>query len=142
MTAVGITATRDGLTGAQVYQLSLGLDMLEPTEAHHGDCIGGDAQFHEICLDLGIPIHIHPPEDDKRRAFCEHAAVVNPPAPYLTRNRAIVNESDCILACPKEDTEPEPARGQGTWSTIRHAKKVGVPMMIIWPDGRVEEVNT
>ena len=29
--------------------------------AHHGDCLGADAEFHELCRETGLKIHVHPP---------------------------------------------------------------------------------
>lgn len=139
MTSAGFTGTREGLTFDQKRVIRAELLNLDPSEAHHGDCVGGDDEFHVRCLLLAIPVHIHPPLDDRYRAWCKGAEVVYPPLPYLERNKVIVDSVDFMLACPKEDTEPKPARGQGTWSTIRHARRVLVPMKIIWPNGEVQE---
>jgi hypothetical protein len=141
MASVGITATREGLTSKQRWRLEILLMQLSPDEAHHGDCVGGDAEFHEMCLDLSIPVWIHPPVDNKYRAWCKSAAGIASGLPYLDRNKVIVNSVDYMFACPKEDIEPRPARGQGTWSTIRYARRMSVPMKIIWPGGRVQEVR-
>lgn len=53
---------------------------------------------------------------------------------HLARNRDIVNESGIMLAAPAEMTEQ--ARG-GTWYTIKYARKVGKPLVIVLPDGTV-----
>lgn len=60
------------------------------------------------------------------------------PLPYMERNRAIVDASDVLIACPYEIVEPEFGRS-GTWSTIRYALTIpNFPVVIIWPNGRVE----
>lgn len=52
----------------------------------------------------------------------------------LDRNRDIVEAAEVLIACPDG---PERQRS-GTWATIRHALRVGKPVVIVWPDGRVE----
>ena len=103
------------------------------SEGHHGDCVGADAQFHKMCMMLEVPIIIHPPDDDRYRAFCEGALVVHPPRPYLERDHIIVDSCELLVATPKEAREPAPARGQGTWSTIRYARRSEKPLRIVWP---------
>ena len=130
---VGFTGTREGMTQVQlstVTRLLLGAD-----EGHHGDCVGGDEQFHVICQELAIPIHLHPPEDDRWRAFCPGATRIEPPRPYLVRDRIIVDMVELLVAAPKEDEEPEPMRGQGTWYTVRYARRSIKPFRIVWPNG-------
>jgi hypothetical protein len=57
-----------------------------------------------------------------------------PVRPYLDRNREIVDNTDVLVACPAGPEE----RRSGTWSTIRHALRWGVPVILCWPDGRAE----
>jgi hypothetical protein len=130
---IGFTGSRKGMTGDQSVVVARLL--LKATEAHHGDCIGADEQFHDLCLALEIPIVIHPPEDDTYRAFCEGAIRVEPPRPFLVRNKDIVNSSELLVATPKEDYEPDVARGQGTWSTVRYARRSSKDFRVVWPEG-------
>src|SRR4051794_38642857 len=105
------------------------------SEAHHGDCIGGDEEFHAICRKHGIAVILHPPVDEKLRAFCVGAVREEKPYPFLVRNKHIVNASDILLAAPKEEYEPPPLRGQGTWSTVRYARRSRTVMRVVWPEG-------
>lgn len=101
---------------------------------HHGDCIGADELAHGIALGLEIRVILHPPKDPKQRAWCKGAWKKRKLKPYLERNRDIVDESDILLAVPKDpNNEPSAnrARNQGTWYTIRYARKRGVPVVII-----------
>lgn len=132
-TCVGFTGTRRGMTQAQRATVEELLAVYAPDEVHHGDCVGGDAEFHEAAVFLGIRVVVHPPDDGRLRAFCVGASV--PPLGYLERNRAIVDASSFLIGCPKEEREPAPARGQGTWAAIRYARKSGVPTFVVWPDG-------
>ena len=132
MTA-GFTGTRAGLTLKQrryIVELLRGV-----TEIHHGDCIGADAEVHDIAVMLGVAIVIHPPIDPKQRAWCNQsqAILVAPPKPYLDRNKDIVRSSNVLIAAPKETVEPAPGRGQGTWSTVRFARRSLVPVEIAFP---------
>lgn len=141
---VGFTGTQKGMTIEQSISVARVLDRLMPDIGHHGDCLGADAGFHEICMARGIEVVIHPPEDAKKRAWCGHNETQPGPAvrwmrqrPYLVRNREIVGKSDVLIAAPHEQIEPPPAQGQGTWSTVRFARKVKVLVAIVWPDGKV-----
>lgn len=105
--------------------------------AHHGDCVGADAAFDSACQKLGIERHAHPGTDANGKSpHRAHRAadVIHEPLPYLTRNLVIVALSDLLIACPDG---PERQRS-GTWSTVRAARHAGVPVRIVWPDGRVE----
>lgn len=131
---VGFTGTREGMTPTQKIAVAQMFRDASVIEAHHGDCIGGDEDFHNIAQIAGVRIEIHPPENTKLRAYCQGAAFVHPPRPYLVRNRVIVNSVQVMIACPKEEYEPLPSRGQGTWSTIRYARKCDVLLRIVWPE--------
>lgn len=132
---LGFTGTRKGMSTAQRNACA---DMLKAaSEAHHGDCKGADAEFHELALAADVPVVIHPPTDPKHRAWCKGAVRVEPEAPYLQRNRAIMRASDIAIGCPAENIEPAPARGQGTWSAIRFARKRNAGLVVVvLPDGR------
>lgn len=132
---VGFTGTRRGMTVEQqtsVYDL---LVMYSPREAHHGDCVGADAQFHEIARARDIDVVLHPPLDPKFRAWCRGAARVETELPYQRRNRKIMLASSLIVGAPNEAIEPAPARGQGTWTVIRRSRKAGKRVIVVWPDG-------
>ena len=134
---VGFTGTEKGMTSAQKQTLCLLLDSLDVTEFHHGDCVGADAEAHEIALDRGIRIVIHPPTDSKKRAFCKGAVEIREPKPYLDRNHDIVDEGDgALIATPFEEKE---ILRSGTWATVRYAYKMGraVDVFVIRPEGWV-----
>jgi hypothetical protein len=120
---IGFTGTRNGMTDEQKKNVGEALVSMEPTEVHHGDCIGADAEFHDICLTLkkimNIRIVIHPPKDEKYRAFCEGADEIWAKREYLDRNHDIVDCSDILIGAPKG----EETLRSGTWATIRYARK-------------------
>ena len=134
---IGITGTRKGCTP---QQLATAQDFLagyeaEDSQLHHGDCLGVDAELHELALELGLKVFVHPPADDSRRAFCEGFHVRAKPAPYLDRNRSIVLHTELLLAFPDSRTE---RMESGTWSTVRFARKTRQPAIaIIYPDGEL-----
>ncbi len=135
MMKIGFTGTQDGITPPQFDLLVEVLQELhEVTEAHHGDCFGADYQFSVIidCIFGTGKITIHPPTNNKKRAFCR-ADVLEKPFPYLVRNHHIVDATDILIACPKG---PERKRGSGTWATIRYARKQKGVLVILWPDGK------
>lgn len=133
---LGVTGTSGPTTTEQISWLWQGLQgslKHEPVVSlHHGDCIGVDDIAHSFAEWMHIPVVIHPPDNDKKRAFCQ-SEDVREPKPYLDRNHDIVDECEFLLAVP---AGPEILRS-GTWATVRYARKVGRPGMICYPDGVV-----
>ena len=136
---VGVTGTREGMTLKQLVSLERILEEAgPPIQLHHGDCIGVDAEAHEAAETAGvIDIIIHPPDIPTHRAFCksEH---IRPERHYLQRNREIVEAIGLLIAIPKEDKE---VLHSGTWATVRYAKRFGIDIQIIFPNGCVEEIE-
>lgn len=129
---LGFTGTQSGMTEAQKAAFIEFIDDNEIDEFHHGDCIGSDSDAHVLVLESyrRIPIHLHPPTNPAKRAFCKGDREFAP-LPYLDRNREIVGLTNVLIATPKG---PEELRS-GTWATIRYARKLGHPVVIVWPDG-------
>ena len=126
----GFTGTRKGMTEAQRERLrELWHPDGYPITLHHGDCIGSDKQAHQMALDTGWLVHVHPPLNGVYRAFCE-GHYLEEKKDYLDRNRDIVDCSSVLFATPGRSSQ----KG-GTWYTIRYAKKRGVLTFIILPDG-------
>ena len=127
---IGFTGTQKGLSPSQGKQVIniLSLYIEKGAEFHHGDCIGADAQAHEIARRLGYKIVIHPPDDPRKRAWCE-GDEWKEEKPYLVRNENIVLNCTFLIACPKENQE---VLRSGTWATIRKAKKRMRRVRTIW----------
>lgn len=136
MVVVGMSGSRYGITTDAKKKLDKLLTKYDITEAHHGDCIGADAQFHNECELRNIYTVVHPPDNTTLRAYCKGDKILKP-KPYLVRNQDIVNASDFIFAFPS--TKVEVVRS-GTWSTIRYAKKVGKKIYVIYSDGVTEKM--
>ncbi len=136
---IGFTGTQVGMTKRQRMAFCMliaghSIDHDSALEFHHGDCIGADAQAHEVVDRLGHKIVIHPPLDIRKAANCvgdDVWALV--PQLYLTRNKDIVDATELLIAAPKG---PEELRS-GTWSTVRYARRQGKQLQIIMPDGAV-----
>lgn len=127
---VGITGTKNGASPSQLAAIASMLYVLDPEELHHGDCVGVDAQAHTIAEKLQIRTVLHPPTDDKLRAFCL-ADEDCPPRPYLKRNHDIVDSVDHMIVVPEDGRER--FRGSGTWATFRYTKKTGKPFTLLLP---------
>lgn len=118
---VGFTGTRDGMSKAQSDRLRWRLLMLNPTEFHHGDCIGADDEAACIAQSLGITVIAHPCDIAHMRA--RHPSnFVFPEAPPLVRNRNIVDCCHLLLVAPRRNQEE---LRSGTWATWRYARNVG-----------------
>lgn len=131
---VGFTGTQEGLTRPQTTALKLEL-IQRGMWFTHGDCVGADEQAHVLATNVGYFIAVRPGTTDSKRAHCD-GDIVHEPKPNLERNQDIVNDADVLLACPSNE-EGEILRS-GTWSTIRRARKKGIPIGIIRPSGRIE----
>lgn len=105
--------------------------LLDGSEFHFGDCVGADAQACKIAYQKGMYIIKHPPINQSKQAFCD-ADEERTPKDYLQRNYDIVDESDVVLATPKEIDEQ---LRSGTWATIRYARRTNKKLIIIYPDG-------
>lgn len=143
MIHIGFTGTSHGMTAFQKERFEQVVQIMHPTHFHHGDCVGADAEAHAIVLGLGMTIIIHPPRNDKARAFCNGSrkyggsfdgqVTVLKPKDYLARNHDIVDASRLLYACPRSFTEE---LRSGTWATVRYARKRGKDVCIIYPERR------
>lgn len=135
---IGFTGTQSGTTSEQQTTVHRTLVMLGATDLAHGDCVGADSQADDIARELGLRVHLHPPSDPRKRAWCivppadPDLLVIYSAKPYLERNRDIVDACEALIAAPKESAE---TLRSGTWATIRYCRKVGKPIFIVWPDG-------
>lgn len=128
---IGFTGTQLGMRQPQYGQLISLLVKYKPTEFHHGDCIGADAQAARTVIGQfpSIRLIAHPPTNTYKRANVP-ADEYRAPYPYLIRNRHIVEETDLLLVAPKGNTEE---LRSGTWATFRYAKRLNKPIIILEP---------
>jgi len=123
---VSFTGTQLGMTREQRAFVAEMLAKLKARHgsrlrAVHGDCVGADAMFDEICVEQGIMRGIYPSDMDNKRAHCDRrgAKLLSDPMPPLERNGPIAAAGDLLIAVPKMDQEE--ARS-GTWATVRRAR--------------------
>jgi hypothetical protein len=141
MNHIGFTGTRSKITNEQqtaLRQIFYEIDQLTQRFVpvlHHGDCIGADAWAHELAREKDWEITIHPPTDNKARAFCQGYTRINPPASYMERNQAIVDAADQLIAVLDGPERPR----SGTWATVRRAQQRGIPITMVWPSGQTTE---
>ena len=130
---VGFTGTRHGMTDEQKREFRMQFSLTTTKEFHHGDCVGADAEAHDIVrlFESGIVVHVRPGPYTFARAF-KKGDVKYEPKFYFARNRDIVDTADFMFAAP--NSFEEQATG-GTWYTIRYARKTKISLCIIWPDG-------
>lgn len=134
---VGFTGTRAGLTDRQRDWL-WGYLRHKDCYFHHGGCVGADEQAHSIAgaaywcrgrvvHPADVPPHL--------RGDCPlrypHDALL-PERPPLERDEDIVRAAQTLIAMPER---PSPQLGSGTWSTLRIAMRLGVPWIVVAPEG-------
>lgn len=125
---LGFTGTRNGMTDRQRSRLISVLASYKIDQLHHGDCVGADAEAHDIAKSMSIYVVVHPPIDPRLRAWCV-GDDMRDTLPYIERNHNIVDETGHMFVAPR--TKEEQIRS-GTWATYRYAKSLEIP---IWkPD--------
>lgn len=134
---IGITGTRFGMTQSQDAVACALFASIGFIELHHGDCVGADAEAHDIADRGRAHITIHPPVDTEHRAY-KVGHFTNPSKTHFARNREIVHACDILIAFPYN--EHEEGKG-GTWYTINYARKLKRWICIIWPSGKVTVEN-
>ena len=135
---VGFTGTQQGMSQSQKKAFVEFLNSIKMKEFHHGDCIGADSDAHNLVvqnMSVIVEIHVHPPIKNNKRAF-NCGKVLYPAMDYLSRNREIVDLTDILIATPKGFVMENRS---GTWYTVRYAGKVGRRILIIFPDGSLQE---
>lgn len=148
MWKIGFTGTSRGMTVPQYHTMTRLIyeipDSVE-IEAHHGNCVGADEEFHRILCDqfreraTQLRFVIHPGDNPLMQAGCEKkypwiGTTVLPVMSNLARNAEIVMAVDEMFATPKMDQEE---LRSGTWHTIRTAKRLKRSLTIICRDGTV-----
>lgn len=143
---IGFTGPQTGMTTQQRAKLFKLLLTNAPNiaAAHHGDCVGGDEEFHDMCVQLRIPeIYIHPPIENSKRAWCgmnsdgtamrlKHTTIyLLPTKPFLERDADIARQCTTLFATPAQAVE---VQRSGTWATIRYAKKHGKLVIALHPE--------
>jgi hypothetical protein len=158
---LGFSGSRDGLLPRQEAWLVAFLVKNKESvkRVYHGDCVGSDAEFHDLVREI-IPeaeIIIHPPTNPRFRAFKKGDETMKPDE-YLRRNRRIVAACDYLVAFPREEenndkcvkwhsvvpvkwiSKKRPAGG--TWHTISIARLMGKPRTIVGPrEPRVRRIT-
>jgi len=138
---VGFTGTRNGMSELQriaTRSILLALGCFEPINyGLHGDCIGADADFDQICKDLNIPTKVRPCTYESMRARCDSVEVA-PPVPPMARNRLIVADSDVMIANPPSESK---LKHGGSWATVGFTRKASKTLFIVTPLGMVIKEN-
>jgi hypothetical protein len=133
---LSFTGTRKGMNEVQKELFQQLVDEINPKVFVHGDCDGADEDAHNIIVSKGnIEIHKRPCTFDNQRAFTKEGTCVAEPEYALDRNKKIVDDGEILIATPGENKE---VLRSGTWSTIRYASKTNKPVVIIYPNGKVE----
>lgn len=131
--SVGFVGVRGGLTYAQFRALSrilIDRDLpgaVSGVEAIvHGADGWGDGDFDRIARWM---------TPTPQLVIVGRAGEGGPPASAAARNRAVVNACDLLLACPPVAVEETRSR---TWAAVRYARRVGRPVVLLYPDGTVD----
>lgn len=133
---IGVTGSRFGMSKHQKITFKKFINEKTAPEIaalHHGDCVGADAECHDIAVKLNICTHSHPPIRDQYRAY-KGSDKIYAPREYLARDRDIVDMSKVLFAFPNSEYE---SPRSGTWYTVRYARKKQILVVMVLPDGYV-----
>lgn len=133
---VGFTGTRRGVMTHQDRALRGILRSLGGVLGH-GCCVGADREAHAIWRGLGRLCEYHPGDINQENWAIHNFGIgeeIHTRLPYLQRNKVIVDRCGVLVAAPGEAQEQ---LRSGTWSTIRYARRVGRPVIMVLPDGVV-----
>lgn len=140
---VGFTGARGGMSEVQEEilddRLAELIDSAGSAVLHSGACIGSDEKAHQLAWTRGYRAVLHPPRSRKLRAWVERSEfwgpddVVLPEKDYLERDVDIASCSEILFATP----DGPPRTLSGTYYTIRAAQRLGVPTVVIMPDGEI-----
>lgn len=132
---IGFTGNRNGISESQKEGIISILNNYNHIVALHGDCVGSDTDFHNLCVanraknpNKVLKIHIYPPSYSGLRSFLK-GDVVKAEKPFLKRNLDIIQDCSILIACPKDKNQEE--LRSGTWSTIRQARKQNKQIYIL-----------
>ena len=142
--SIGFTGTRRGMNRFQLHALArlLASETNQVYRLIHGACIGSDTEAHDIAKVLQLTIHAWPgiagglAMDPIRLHDC---AVVHERRDYLERNRRIVDDCDLLVGAPRNSEPIHQTRAGGTWYTLRYARRVDKPAIILFPDGTIQQ---
>jgi hypothetical protein len=104
---LGFTGTRKGMTTAQKEAFSKLLMYLRPNIFQHGDCIGADAEAHDIVRAYlpDVKIEARPGPTSAGLRANKKADVTHPVKSFLERNRDIVHNASAMVATPQKKEE-------------------------------------
>lgn len=131
------TGTQIGMTDFQKNQVIEFLKNWEYNEFIHGNCIGADADFHELVRKYIKNSNIITLSVYKGKcANCksDFNLIRND---YLARNREMVKSADYIIGCPKTNY---PTKRGGTFYTLRYAQKENLNGLIFWATEKEQSI--
>lgn len=137
---VGFTGTRAGWIRRQGWAFKEFIESIHIEVFIHGGSIGSDTLAHNTFRSVYplVPVHVLPADRDKGSVVTmpvhPDRTIIYAESEPLYRNKMIVSVVDGLIAVPRLMSEE---KRSGTWYTIRRARKKGVPVVIIWPNGKL-----
>lgn len=138
---IGFTGTREGMSPRQQNEIGHFLSAHHDwwsdnpvNQAHHGECIGADSDFHELARINGFEVWGHPSTLTTRNLGLTGFAFQHDPIKPVTRDHHIVDQTELLIATP---LDLEKVRS-GTWTTVRWARKRKRYIFIVYPNGSLQ----
>lgn len=140
----GWNFTQEGMFRRYLYWLEatyIGRSPIKEVRPLYEICVlmgaawGVDLEAGRIAFSFGHYVEAYPstmryaPTASMIKSFVH---VIHPVAPPLERNKRMVDHAEFLIAAPRTVHEHQRS---GTWATVRYARTVNRPVVIIQPDG-------
>lgn len=122
-----------GTTDEQDAVIEFCIQEMEPSLLIHGGRPGADQVSRCIALSFGVPSYAYPSDLISQRAYSDSDFSYVPISEH-EKNDTIAEMGDVLIACPDEYME---TRHCASWDVVRHARRLGRKLVIIWPDGKI-----
>jgi hypothetical protein len=105
----------------------------------HGEAVGADKIANSLAHRAGMLTISHPWTGNKDangrwRKFQYIDKRMEPKDDAIERDHDIVDEGKFLIAMPHRSEYLHSV----TWATVRYARRIHKPRVIVWPDGKVE----
>lgn len=134
---LSFTGTHRGMTQPQI--LKLAEFIAKASVLVHGACVGADDQADLLAVFFCVPRRALPSTSVSMRVPYDtllsrigSRIFIDLAKPPLVRNKHIITAGDRLVACPAQVLE---VLRSGTWATVREARRQGVPVVVITPEG-------
>lgn len=132
---IGFVGVKSGMSKGQELRLGRLLQHFGGEYLIHGDTRESDIIAHEIAREMNYKVEIYPTDVPDFRAFMD-GDIIHEPQKFLSRYRAIVENSDLIIGVPSSNSIYD-HENSGVWNSINNCIFQKKTVFVISPKGNV-----